>query len=95
MKTPAKKIDLFSALLGIAFGLFLAGALPSFQRALAEETNAVVAPPKTVAAAPKKESMSQEEMDKKLDDIIDSQKKIQEKINAAVEKSKTLKAAIR
>ena len=90
-----KKFDLFSVLLGIAFGLFLAGALPSFQRALAAETNTVAAPPKTEAAAPKKESMTQEEMDKKLDDIIDSQKKILEKINAAMEKSKTLKASIK
>ena len=95
MKTPIKKIDLFSALLGLAFGLFLAGALPLFQHALAEETNAVAAAAKTEIAAPKKESMPQEEMDKNLEEIVDSQKKIQEQINAVMEQSKFLKVSIR
>ena len=88
-----KKLNLFSAMVGLIFGLVLAGALPSVQRLLAQETNKVASEVKKEEA--KKEGMSEEEMGKKLDEILDSQKKLQEKISGILEQSKFLKVSIK
>ncbi|MBI4027578.1 MAG: hypothetical protein HY360_21505 [Verrucomicrobia bacterium] len=74
-----KRIHAFSLLLGVSLGLLIAGAFPFLQRSLAEDA--------------KKDAITQEELDKKLDEILDNQKEMRKRIDAVVEQTKFIKAA--
>ncbi len=73
-----KRIQTFSLLLGITLGLTLAGAMPYVQKTFAED---------------KKEAISQEELDRKLDDVLKDQGELKKRLEAVVTQTQSIKAA--
>jgi D-serine dehydratase len=74
-----KSIHTFSLILGIVVGLSISGFAPVIQKAFAQEE--------------KKEGMTQEEIDKHLTDILESQDKLKKQLEAIVTQTQFLKAS--
>lgn len=74
-----KTLHRFSLALGLALGFLAASAVYQIPSLRAQEA--------------KKEAMSQEEIDKRLDDILAAQKAIMDRIDAVTTQSQFLKSA--
>ena len=73
-----KRLHPSSLILGVVIGLLIAGSMPYLQQAMAED---------------KKEAISQEELDKNLDAILESQKELQKKLDSVTTQTQFLKAS--
>ena len=73
-----KRIQTFSLLLGITLGLTLAGAMPYVQKAVAED---------------KKEGITQEELDQKLDEVLKDQGELKKRLDSVITQTQSIKAA--
>ena len=73
-----KLVHPFSIFFGLIIGLLIAGAVPYFQSSLAQDD--------------KKETMTQEEIDKNLDEILQSQKELLARIETITTQSQFIKA---
>jgi len=74
-----KQLHLFSLLLGLVIGLMSPCVLPCLRG--------------TLLADDKKEIISQEELDKNLDAILESQKELMKKLETITEQTQFLKAS--
>ncbi len=75
-----KHIHFFSLFLGIALGIFLTTSLPFTEVSHANEE--------------KKEGLSAAEIDKRLDEILESQKELKKKLDSTLEQTGFIKIAI-
>jgi len=76
-----KRFNWFSLLLGIGLGILLGALLPQTLPLVAQDP------------APKAEALSAEEMDKRLDEILESQKGLMTKLESVTTQSQFLKAS--
>jgi len=74
-----KRFHYLSLIIGMVLGFVIASALPHAQNILAEERNAA--------------ALSEEELDKKLDELLESQKDLKKRIETVATQSQFLKAA--
>ncbi len=73
-----KRLHLFSLFLGLVLGLLISTSLPFLQVSRAGDD--------------KKEQLSPEEIDKRLDEILESQKDLKKRLDATLEQTRLLKA---
>jgi hypothetical protein len=103
MNSSLKTIHSSSLFLGLFLGLLAASTAPYIHKAFADDTNTVheitfKGAPTTPSIVPastdtKKEVMSQEELDKKLDAVIESQKDLKARVETILTQSRFLKAS--
>lgn len=92
-----KRFDLFSMLIGLGFGIFLAAGPISLHHLLAEDIILKVPAGANQGANDGTKTadtgLSREEVDAKLDKILDSQKEMKAELDALLEASQFLKVA--
>jgi hypothetical protein len=97
-----KKLHLQSIALGIVLGIICTAGAISIQHAFAEETNSmeIKGPtptpgpaPTPTATTPVEGQLTPEEMDKKLEEILESQKALQKRLETILVQTRFLKAS--